>query len=156
MRSLFITLGVAAVVVAAANQVGSGAADARAITYIPAAAVDAAFAKGVPMLETPAYKIHASRREAPGMAEIHTRDTDILYVRQGTATIVLGGEAVDAKQTAPDELRGTAILKGETRQLAVGDVLVIPAGVPHQFTVTSTPFLYYVVKATAPMAGGTR
>lgn len=156
MRSLFITLGVTAVVVAVTSQMGSGAADPRAVTYLPAAAVDAAFAKGVPLLETPAYKIHASRRESPGMAEIHTRDTDILYVRQGTATIVTGGTASDARMTAPDEWRGTAIRDGEARQLVEGDVLVIPAGVPHQFTNTSTPFLYYVVKATAPMAGGTR
>ena len=43
------------------------------------------------------YKIHASRREGPGMAEIHTRDTDIAYVLQGSATLVTGGTAVDVK-----------------------------------------------------------
>lgn len=143
---------------AAIGVVAAAATDAmRAVTLIPAASVDAAFAKGVPMLETPGYKIHASRREAPGMAEIHTRDTDILYVRQGTATVITGGEVVEAKTTGLDELRGVSIRGGETRQLSPGDVMVIPNGVPHQFVQTSNPFLYYVVKATSTTAvGGTR
>ena len=53
------------------------------------------------------------------MAEIHTRDTDIIYVLQGSATLVTGGTAVDAKDTGPEELRGTAIEGGETRELKV-------------------------------------
>lgn len=42
--------------------------------------VEAAFAKGMPLVEVADYKIHASRREGPGMAEIHTRDTDIVML----------------------------------------------------------------------------
>src|SRR5438094_780199 len=52
----------------------------------------------------------------------------------------------DAKTTAPDELRGTSIRNGETRQIAKGDVIVVPNGVPHQFLEVTNPFLYYVVK----------
>ena len=55
------------------------------------------------------YKIHASRREGPGMAEIHTRDTDIAYVLQGSATLVTGGTALDVKPIGPEELRGSGI-----------------------------------------------
>ena len=108
--------------------------------------VEAAFAKGVPLIEVGDYKIHASRREGPGMAEIHTRDTDIAYVLRGSATLVTGGTAVDVKEIGPEELRGTAIQGGETRQLRVGDVVVIPNGVPHWFKEVQAPFLYYVVK----------
>jgi len=108
--------------------------------------VEAAFAKGVPLIEVGDYKIHASRREGPGMAEIHTRDTDIAYVLRGSATLVTGGTAVDVKEIGPEELRGTAIQGGETRQLQVGDVVVIPNGVPHWFKEVQAPFLYYVVK----------
>lgn len=140
-----------------ASQVGSHAATpAPAVTMIPAAQVTAAFEKGMPLLETGGYKIHASRRESSGMAEIHTRDTDIIYVLEGHATIVTGGDAIEAKSIAQDELRGVAISNGETRHLSKGDVLVVPNGTPHQFTETSNPFLYYVVKATAPAMGGTR
>ena len=108
--------------------------------------VEAAFAKGMPLVEVGDYKIHASRREGPGMAEIHTRDTDIAYVLRGSATLVTGGTAVDVKAIGPEELRGSAIQGGETRQLRVGDVVVIPNGVPHWFKEVEAPFLYYVVK----------
>jgi hypothetical protein len=108
--------------------------------------VKAAFAKGKPLVEVVDYKIHASRREGPGMAEIHTRDTDIAYVLQGSATLVTGGSAVAVKAIGPEEFRGTAIQGGETRQLTVGDVVVIPNGVPHWFKEVKAPFLYYVVK----------
>jgi glc operon protein GlcG len=105
-----------------------------------------AFAKGMPLIEVGDYKIHASRREGPGMAEIHTRDTDIAYVLKGSATLVTGGTAVDLKSTGPEELRGSAIKGGETRELVGGDVVVIPNGVPHWFKDVKPPFLYYVVK----------
>jgi hypothetical protein len=108
--------------------------------------VESAFAKGMPLIEVGDYKIHASRREGPGMAEIHTRDTDIAYVLRGSATLFTGGTAVDVKEIGPEELRGTAIQGGETRHLGVGDVVVIPNGVPHWFKEVEAPFLYYVVK----------
>jgi hypothetical protein len=116
------------------------------VRFIGHAQVEAAFAKGMPMIEVSDYKIHASRREGPGMAEIHTRDTDIAYVIHGSATLVTGGTAVGVKEIAAEELRGTAIQGGETRQLEVGDVVVIPNGVPHWFKEVNAPFLYYVVK----------
>jgi mannose-6-phosphate isomerase-like protein (cupin superfamily) len=116
------------------------------VTLIGRDRVAAAFAKGSPLIETVDYKIHASRREAPGVAEIHTRDTDIAYVIQGSATLVTGGSAVDLKPVGPEELRGPAIAGGETRKLGVGDVVVIPNGVPHWFKEVEAPFVYYVVK----------
>ena len=64
----------------------------------------------------------------------------------GSATFITGGDAVDAKETAANELRGSSIRNGQTRQIAKGDVIVVPNGVPHQFLEVSNPFLYYVVK----------
>jgi quercetin dioxygenase-like cupin family protein len=48
--------------------------------------------------------------------------------------------------TEADELRGSSIQGGETRQLKKGDVIIVP-GVPHWFKEVSNPILYYVVKA---------
>ena len=120
--------------------------DDAAVTVVAHDAVAAAFAKGDPLIEAADYKIHASRREGPGVAEIHTRDTDIAYVIQGSATLVTGGTAVDVKSVGPEELRGSAIMGGEVRELVTGDVVVIPNGVPHWFREVEPPFLYYVVK----------
>jgi glc operon protein GlcG len=134
----------------------AGSSDGE-VRYIDHQQVQAAFAKGMPLIEVGDYKIHASRREGPGMAEIHTRDTDIAYVLRGSATLVTGGTAVAVKEIGPEELRGTGIQGGETRQLNVGDVVVIPNGVPHWFKEVKAPFLYYVVKvrqATRQTAAG--
>jgi glc operon protein GlcG len=120
-------------------------------------AVAEAFARGMPLIEVGDYKIHASRREGPGLAEIHTRDTDIAYVLEGSATLVTGGKAIDVKSTGPEELRGSAIEGGDTRVLTAGDLVVIPNGVPHWFKTVKAPFLYYVVKvrqASRPTAIG--
>ncbi len=119
------------------------------VTTIPGAEVTAAFAKGRPLIETAAYKIHASRRDAPGQAEVHARDTDIFYILDGSATLVTGGEVTESKETAPNERRGTAITGGATRRLAKNDIVIVPNGVPHQFTEVQAPFLYYTVKVTA-------
>ena len=108
------------------------------------------------MFETDGYKIHASRRETPGMAEVHMRDTDIIYVLSGSATIVTGGTVIDGKTVADDEIRGSAIEGGQPRMLLKGDVMVVPNGVPHWFKKVQAPFLYYVVKATTPSLGGDR
>jgi hypothetical protein len=124
----------------------AGQSSDTGVTLLDHDQVQAAFVKGRPLVEVGDYKIHASRREGPGMAEIHTRDTDIAYVLQGSATLVTGGTAVGVKPIGPEELRGTAIQGGETRQLTVGDVVVIPNGVPHWFKEVKVPFLYYVVK----------
>jgi quercetin dioxygenase-like cupin family protein len=62
---------------------------------------------------------------------------------------------VGGKTTAADETRGPSIAGGTEHLLASGDVLIVPNGVPHWFTHVQAPFLYYVVKVTAP-AGETR
>src|ERR1017187_608689 len=116
------------------------------VTYIDSEKVSAAFAKGGPLLETPGYKVHAGRREKAGLVELHTQETDVFYIVDGTATFVTGGTMVDGKLVSPGQMRGTSITGGETHHLKKGDVIVVPNGTPHQFTETSNPFLYFIVK----------
>ena len=125
-----------------------GPARADEVHQLPRAAVDAAFARGAPLLENEAYKIHASRRDAPGMAEIHELDTDILYVREGKATFVTGGRMIEPREIAPHEIRGSAIADGTTREIGPGDVVTVPHGTPHWFQAVRGPLVYYVVKVT--------
>jgi len=134
---------------ALASSTTAGADPSLPVSYFERSRVDEAFNKGAILLDGSAgrnYMVHASRREKPGQAEIHTKDTDVIYVLDGSATLVTGGEAVDTKITASDELRGSSIRNGQTRQIAKGDVIVVPNGVPHQFAEVTNPFLYYVVK----------
>jgi mannose-6-phosphate isomerase-like protein (cupin superfamily) len=122
----------------------------REVQYWPAEKVQAAFEKGSPVSQTDTYKILAARRDKDGQAEVHTRDTDIMYVMEGTATLVTGGQVVNGKSSAADEIRGDSITGGSDRQVAKGDVVVVPNGIPHLFKDVKPPFLYYVVKVTAP------
>jgi glc operon protein GlcG len=127
---------------------------ATTATFIDAKRVAAAFAKGQPLLESEGYKVHASRRVEPGQAEIHTRDTDVVYVVEGSATLVTGGKAIDTKQIAPNEIRGSKIEGGEEHHITKGDAIIIPNGVPHQFTSVTGELHYFVCKPTAVAAAG--
>jgi mannose-6-phosphate isomerase-like protein (cupin superfamily) len=122
---------------------------ASEVTLFPAEKVAAGFAKGRPLLETAEYKIHTARREAPGEPELHTGDTDIFHIIEGSAVFVTGGSISDRRTISPGEIRGKDITGGKAQRLQKGDVIVIPAGVPHWFKEVNPPFLYYVVKVTA-------
>jgi quercetin dioxygenase-like cupin family protein len=144
MRGLLAGLALIAV----AAQIGSAAGPAS-VTYIPSDKVTAAFEQGAVLVDGSGgrnYMIHASRRDKAGLAEVHTKDTDIVYVLGGAATLVTGGTVVDGKTIEPDEIRGASISAGETRRLQKGDVIVVPNGVPHWFQAVDGPFTYYVVK----------
>ena len=118
------------------------------VTFFSGSQVDSAFAKGAVLFDSSdKYMVHASRRDKAGLAEIHTKDADIVHVLDGTATLVTGGTATNLRTIAEDEIRGDVIESGEIRQLTKGDVVIIPAGIPHWFKEVSNPFLYYVVKA---------
>lgn len=122
---------------------------APSVSYWNQSEVKAAFAKGAVLFDGAGdrnYMVHASRRDSAGLAELHAKDTDIIYVLDGTATVVTGGAVVDGKQTAADEVRGRSIEKGERRTLVKGDVLIVPNGTPHWFQEVRGPFTYYVVK----------
>jgi glc operon protein GlcG len=118
------------------------------VNFYPNSEVSSSFQRGAVLFDgmDRNYMIHTSRREKPGMAEVHTSDADLVYVLSGQASLVTGGRVLQGANIASDEIRGEAIDGGETRQLAKGDVIVIPAGVPHWFKQVSNPFLYYVVK----------
>jgi len=119
------------------------------VSYFSKTEVDEGFSKGAVLFDGGGgrnYMVHSSRREGPGMVEVHTKDTDILYVLKGSATVVTGGTMVDGKPIAADEIRGREIINGETRKLVPDDAMIIPNGVPHWFKEVQAPFLYYVVK----------
>jgi glc operon protein GlcG len=134
--------------IAGANAFNNPEMTGAPVTYFERDKVAAAFAKGAVLFDkSDKYMVHASRREQPGTGEVHTKDADIIYVLEGTATFVTGGGLVEPHTIAPDEIRGKEISGGEARKLVKGDVIIVPAGTPHWFKEVSVPFLYYVVKA---------
>jgi mannose-6-phosphate isomerase-like protein (cupin superfamily) len=93
------------------------------------------------------YSALVAHRQADGESELHDRHADVFVVQAGTATLVVGGEIVGGKTTAPGEIRGTSIKGGEKKPLQAGDIAHIPAKTPHQLLVPSgQEFTYFVVK----------
>ncbi len=74
---------------------------AQAATFIDSKKVAAAFAKGTPLLETAGYKVHASRRVEPGQAEIHTLDTDVIYVARSAAAGLKAAKNITSLKVTP-------------------------------------------------------
>src|SRR6516164_3347965 len=117
----------------AAAPLGAKSVATLPVTYFERSHVAAAFAKGMPLIETPGYKIHASRRTEPGLVEVHADETDVVYVLEGEATLVTGGKVINPRNISADEVRGTDVEGGASRRIKKGDVIVIPEGVPHWF-----------------------
>ena len=116
-----------------------------AVTYVPHDKVAATMAKGGPIIEDPGLRVLAQRR-GTGEAEVHQKTNHVFIIVDGEATFVTGGSLVGAKQTAPDQLRGSSIQGGETRHLTKGDVITMPEKTPHWFKEIPTKTIaYYAV-----------
>jgi mannose-6-phosphate isomerase-like protein (cupin superfamily) len=88
-------------------------------------------------------------RAATGSSEIHEHEIDIFFITAGEASIVTGGRMIGGHATKPGELRGSSIDGGIKRLLKTGDVIHIPAGVPHQMLITpGKSITYFVVKVS--------
>jgi mannose-6-phosphate isomerase-like protein (cupin superfamily) len=143
MKFLFAlsTLLVAALWLTAA---GSG------VTYVDHDKVAAALAKGGPLASAQDLLVSASHREKAGQVEVHDKETDVIYMVDGEATFVTGGTMIGGKATKPGQSLGTDIKGGDTHHLTKGDVIVVPAGVPHWFKEVPSSVSYYVVKVLKP------
>jgi mannose-6-phosphate isomerase-like protein (cupin superfamily) len=119
---------------------------ADAATYISHDKVAESLAKGGSLAATKAYTISGSHRNGPGQVEMHEKETDILYIMDGEATFVTGGTMVGGKMTKAGQWLGTNITGGQTHHLVKGDVVTIPAGMPHWFKEVPKSVSYFVVK----------
>jgi len=112
--------------------------------------VAAALAKGGNLVTAPDLLGLGSHREVAGQVEVHDKETDVLYILDGQATFVTGGQMVGGKVTRPGQWLGTNITRGHTYNVVKGDVFVVPAGVPHWFKDVPKSISYYVVKVLKP------
>jgi ribosomal protein L16 Arg81 hydroxylase len=95
------------------------------------------------------HLLMVAHREGNGEAELHQTQADVFIVQTGEGTLKVGGTVVDPRTTAPNEIRGSSINGGEERKLSPGDVVHIPAKIPHQVMVANgKQITYAVVKVT--------
>ena len=122
----------------------------RSVTYVGHDKVAAAISKGGPLVTAPDLTVTGSHRDKAGQVEIHDKETDVIYVIEGEATFVTGGTVAGQKVTRPGQSIGTDIKDGETHHLTKGDLIVVPAGIPHWFKEVPSSVSYYVVKVLKP------
>jgi mannose-6-phosphate isomerase-like protein (cupin superfamily) len=139
-------LGWVAIALFTTTGVVAAAGGASGVTYINHEKVAAALSKGGALVSAPDLLVSGSHREKPGQVEVHEKETDVMYVVEGAATLETGGTVVGGKTTRPGQLLGSGITGGQTHRLTAGDVIVIPAGTPHWFKEVPKSISYYVVK----------
>jgi mannose-6-phosphate isomerase-like protein (cupin superfamily) len=87
------------------------------------------------------------RRTVSSEPEVHARWDDIVIVRSGTGAVEMGDSLVGSRYRAPGERAGGKFTKSHQLVLHAGDVMRIPAAVPHAFIVSgSEPLVFLVIK----------
>jgi hypothetical protein len=85
-------------------------------------------------------------RDGDGFPEQHDNIVDVVIVQSGAGTLLLGGKMINPKAAAGSgELVGTGIEGGERQPLGPGDVVHIPARIPHSFLVPQGTHITYVL-----------
>lgn len=92
------------------------------------------------------HRFRLLRRDADGFPEQHDNIIDVVIVQSGEGTLLLGGKMLNARTGGtPGEFVGTSIAGGERHALGVGDVVHIPARIPHSFLVPSGKHVTYIL-----------
>jgi mannose-6-phosphate isomerase-like protein (cupin superfamily) len=108
------------------------------------------FAKGGNLVNAPDMIVLGSHRDVAGQVEVHDKETDVIYVTDGEANFVTGGTMVGGKVSRPGQWLGTDITGGQMQHLTKGDMIIVPAGIPHWFKEIPKAISYYVVKVVKP------
>lgn len=72
----------------------------------------------------------------PGRPAVHPAEAEYAIVLEGAGMLVFGGTLTEPVTRREGLVEGTQIEGGTARTLGPGDVLLIPAGVPHWFGIT--------------------
>ena len=92
------------------------------------------------------HRFRLLRRDGDGFPEQHDNIIDVVIVQSGEGTLVLGGTMLNPKSGGtPGEYVGTSLEGGERHSLVAGDVVHIPAKIPHSFLVSQGKHITYVL-----------
>ena len=85
-------------------------------------------------------------RDADGVPEQHDNIVDVVIVQSGEGTLLLGGKMINPRASSgAGEYLGTGLEGAERHALAAGDLIHIPAKVPHSFLVPKGKHITYVL-----------
>jgi mannose-6-phosphate isomerase-like protein (cupin superfamily) len=90
-------------------------------------------------------------RTKSGGSELHKHFADFLFVVAGEGTEMTGGTMLNPKELPDGEVRGTGLEGATAHVLHKGDVIHIPAGIPHQSVeAPEQTITIYVIKVQEP------
>lgn len=96
---------------------------------------------------SPVFRMSFGMRNKPGQAETHMDWNDELVIQDGDVALTYGGTAINSKERTPGEWLGDSIEGGKTVTMHAGDIVTIPAGMPHQMIISS-PVMHYIIFKT--------
>jgi mannose-6-phosphate isomerase-like protein (cupin superfamily) len=105
------------------------------------------------------HRAKTAGRDIAGGVE-HSQITEVYHVISGNGTLVTGGTIQNAKEVPADSTtvtvlngpstNGGPVMKGVSRKLAPGDVVIIPPNTPHWFSEITTDQIVYLVVRMDP------
>ena len=95
-----------------------------------------------------AHRFRFIHRDADGIPEIHDDIIDVVFVRSGEGTLLVGGDMVNRTGS-----RGTGIAGGMRYPVGAGDMLHIPARTPHGYLVPEGGHITYVLVRVPAFVG---
>lgn len=102
------------------------------------------------LAQAPGYTARVDYRASVGPANLHETENEIFYVLEGVATLVTGGALVEPTPLRNGNRNGARVEGGQSRQVAAGDVLFVPAGTPHAFSAVDRLTVLSIHTAPAP------
>jgi mannose-6-phosphate isomerase-like protein (cupin superfamily) len=136
-KTLIITLAAPLALVAAGGVILSG----TEIAAVLSKATAAAGMKTAPVSTVDQHRINVVNRVSPGTPLAHMGNSEVHYIIDGGGTVVLGGNIV-----RPAAGAGATIEGGQTRHVAKGDVIFVPAGVAHWYKEVDGAITYLEVR----------
>jgi mannose-6-phosphate isomerase-like protein (cupin superfamily) len=99
------------------------------------------------------YNANLEYRASVGAAAVHEKEAELMYVVEGSGTIVTGGTLVNATHTNPANLTGTAIDAGASQKIAKGDFIFIPENTPHWISTIDGTIVLVSLHVPRPVPG---
>jgi mannose-6-phosphate isomerase-like protein (cupin superfamily) len=133
---------------------GPAPAPGSPATYKPGADIAAVLQKGSasatgtstsPVTSNEHYRVSVLTRAKPAGALAHPGNSELLYITEGSGTMISGGTLVPAADGKP-----ASIVNGTSQRFTKGDVFIVPVGSPHWFAAIDTPVSYLEVRWVAP------
>jgi len=99
------------------------------------------------------YAANLEYRASVGLAAVHEKEAELMYVVDGSGTIITGGTLVNQSRTNPANLTGTSIDGGAPQKIAKGDFIFIPENTPHWISAIDGTIVLVSLHVPRPVPG---